>query len=146
MKDKIGQMRSERSFTRRTTLRGAVALFFAPIATGISINPAHASGRKIVRLSKLPIGSTFTFTTSTQGLPAIVFRTKAGVFAYSMICTHQGGSLSYSKKSKQLVCPLHGAKFDPLKEGKVATQPAGSTISALPKVKVAVKAGWVVEA
>ena len=74
-------MRSERKLSRRSTLRGAAALLLAPLATRIALNPAHATGTKIVRLSKLPIGSTFSFTTSTQGLPAIVFRTKTGVFA-----------------------------------------------------------------
>jgi nitrite reductase/ring-hydroxylating ferredoxin subunit len=140
-------MSSERRLTRRATLRGAVALLLAPIATRISLNPAQAAGAKIVRLTKLPIGSTFSFTTSTQGLPAIVFRTKTGVFAYSMICTHLGGSLTYSRTAKKLACPLHGAQFDPFKNGKVNKLPAGSTsIRALPKVKVAIKGGWVVEA
>jgi len=146
MNNERESMKSERKITRRTTLRGAVALVLAPIAAQLSINTAHATGKKIVQLSKLPIGSTFTYTTSTQGLPAIVFRTKTGVFAYSMICTHQGGSLAYVKKTGQLACPLHGAKFDPSKNGKVITNPQGETIGALPKVKVAIKGGWVVEA
>lgn len=137
-------MNNKGRFTRRATLRGAAALIFAPIASRLAMDPAAATGKKIVRLSKLPIGSTFTFTTSTQGLPAIIFRTKSGVFAYSMICTHQGGSLSYSRSTKQLACPLHGARFDPLKGGKVVSAPSGTT--ALPKVKVAINGAWVVEA
>jgi len=146
MTNQVNDKNGERKLTRRATLRGAMALLLAPIATRISLNPAHANGTKIVSLTKLPIGSTFSFTTSTQGLPAIVFRTKTGVFAYSLICTHLGGSLSYSKKTMQLACPLHGAKFDPLKAGKVVTSPPGASIGALPKVKVAIKGGWVVEA
>jgi nitrite reductase/ring-hydroxylating ferredoxin subunit len=140
-------MTNERKLSRRATLRGAAALLLAPFATRISLNPAHATGTKIVRLNKLPIGSTFSFTTSTQGLPAIVFRTKTGVFAYSMICTHQGGSLAYSRTVKKLACPLHGAQFDPLKAGKASKLPPGAaSIPNLPKVKVAIKGGWVVEA
>ena len=147
MRNEGEHMSSERRLTRRATLRGAVALLLAPIATRFSTDTAHANGTKIVRLSKLPIGSTFTYTLSTQGFPAIVFRTKTGVFAYSLICTHLGGSLTYVGKTKQLACPLHGAQFDPFKDGKVNKLPAGSTsIRALPKVKVAIKGGWVVEA
>jgi nitrite reductase/ring-hydroxylating ferredoxin subunit len=140
-------MKSERKITRRTTLRGAVALLLAPISTKISMNPAQANGTRIIQLSKLPIGSTYTYTLSTQGFPAILFRTKTGVFAYSTICTHLGGSLAYVKKTQQLACPLHGARFDPLKNGKVIQLPSGvSSMRALPKVKVAIKGGWVVEA
>jgi nitrite reductase/ring-hydroxylating ferredoxin subunit len=147
MRNQMKDMSGERKLSRRATLRGAAALLLAPFATRISLDSAHATGKKIVRLSKLPIGSTFSFTTSTQGLPAIVFRTKTGVFAYSMICTHQGGSLSYSSKTKQLVCFSHGAQFDPLKQGKASKLPAGSSsVGNLPKVKVAIKGGWVVEA
>ncbi|MSZ48798.1 MAG: Rieske 2Fe-2S domain-containing protein [Actinobacteria bacterium] len=147
MRNQMKDMSGERKLSRRATLRGAVALLLAPFATRISLDSAHATGTKIVRLSKLPIGSTFSFTTSTQGLPAIVFRTKTGVFAYSMICTHQGGSLTYSRTTKKLACPLHGAQFDPLKEGKASKLPAGSSsVGNLPKVKVAIKGGWVVEA
>ena len=144
MTNQINDKNGERKLTRRATLRTAAALLLVPLATRFSLNPAHATGTKIVRLSKLPIGSTFSFTTSTQGLPAIVLRTKNGVFGYSMICTHQGGSLAYNRSTKQLACPLHGAKFDPLKGGRVVSAPADT--KPLPKVKVAIKGGWVVEA
>jgi Rieske Fe-S protein len=137
-------MSRERKLTRRATLRGAAAFLLAPIASRISLDSAYATGTRIVRLNKLPIGSTFSFTTSTQGLPAIVLRTKTGVVAYSMICTHQGGSLAYNRSTKQLACPLHGAKFDPLKGGQVVSAPADT--KPLPKIKVAIKGGWVVEA
>ena len=73
-----------------------------------------------------------------------MLRTKNGVFGYSMICTHQGGSLAYNRSTKQLACPLHGARFDPLKGGRVVSAPADT--KPLPKVKVAIKGGWVVEA
>jgi thiosulfate dehydrogenase [quinone] large subunit len=129
--------------SRRTALRALIAVAIAPIAVRLSAAPAEATGKRIVRLTKLPIGSTFTFTTSTQGMPAIIFRTKNGVFAYSMICTHQGGSLSYNRRTKQLDCPVHQAKFDPLKGARVVSGPAERPLT---KVRVAIKAGWVVEA
>ena len=127
--------------TRRGALRGAIALALAPLAPWIA-GKANAAGGRIVKLSALPIGATYTFTTASQGVPAIVFRTKTGVFAYSMICTHQGCTVTYVKKSKALVCPCHGAKFDPLKG---ATPTSGPTNKALATIKVGVKSGWVVE-
>ena len=128
--------------SRRSALRAALAVALAPVALFIP-SKAYASGKKVVKLSALPIGGTFTFTTSAQGIPAIVFRTKTGVFAYSMICTHQGCTVSYQKSSKSLVCPCHAAKFDPLKKGRVISGPADTPLSS---IKVAIKGGWVVEA
>ena len=136
-------MKGHFSLSRRGALRGVMALALAPIASIFTSQSADAAGKKIVKLTKLPIGGTFTFTTSTQGVPAIVFRTKTGVFAYSMICTHEGCTVTYSKSSKSLLCPCHGAKFDPLKGAAVLAGPADKPLA---KVKVALKGGWVVEA
>jgi len=128
--------------SRRNALRAALAVALAP-ATVLFSPKASAAGHKVVKLSALPIGGTYTFTTSAQGIPAIAFRTKTGVFAYSMICTHQGCTVSYVKSSKSLVCPCHAAKFDPLKKGRVISGPAESPLSS---IKLAIKSGWVVEA
>jgi thiosulfate dehydrogenase [quinone] large subunit len=106
-------------------------------------SPANAAESRVVRLTKLPVGGTFTFTTKAQGVPAIVFRTKNGVFAYSMICSHQGCTVTYNKVAKKLACPCHGAQFDPLKGAKPVAGPAESPLAS---IKVSVKGGWVVEA
>jgi thiosulfate dehydrogenase [quinone] large subunit len=128
--------------SRRSALRAAIAVALAPVAA-IFPSKAIAAGKKVVKLSALPVGGTYTFTTAAQGIPAIAFRTKTGVFAYSMICTHQGCTVSYVKSSKSLVCPCHAAKFDPLKKGRVVSGPAESPLTS---IKLAVKSGWVVEA
>ena len=133
-------MKFNRKLSRRGALRGAMLLAFAPLTSRLT--SASAAEVKIVQLSKLPVGSTYTFTTAAQGIPAIVFRTKAGVFAYSMICTHNGCTLSYIKSKKSLICPCHGAQFDPLKGAKVLAGPAPRPLA---KVKVALSGGWVVE-
>ena len=128
--------------SRRSALRAAIAVALAPVAA-IFPSKAIAAGKKVVKLSALPVGGTYTFTSAAQGIPAIAFRTKTGVFAYSMICTHQGCTVSYVKSSKSLVCPCHAAKFDPLKKGRVVSGPAESPLTS---IKLAVKSGWVVEA
>jgi thiosulfate dehydrogenase [quinone] large subunit len=128
--------------SRRSALRAAIAVALAPVSA-IFPSKAIAAGAKVVKLSALPVGGTYTFTTAAQGIPAIAFRTKTGVFAYSMICTHQGCTVSYVKSSKSLVCPCHAAKFDPLKKGRVISGPAESPLTS---IKLAIKSGWVVEA
>ena len=97
-------------------------------------NPTPEAGAAIVKVADFPIGSTKEFT-SFDGTPAVLFRTKAGVFAYSSVCTHQGCTVNYDKTNNLLICPCHNAQFDPTNEGSVIT---GPTKIALPKIKVAI--------
>ena len=106
-----------------------------------------ATGKKIVKLELLPVGSNYKFKAS-NGEPAILFRTNTGVFAYSLICTHQGCTVAYSKGAKQLQCPCHGAVFDPFKSAKVVNGPNGTapnSIRPLSKVKVKISGAYVIE-
>jgi nitrite reductase/ring-hydroxylating ferredoxin subunit len=102
--------------------------------------PALAANHQIVKLSKIKVGGTYSFQLS-NGAPALLFRTKTGVFAYQTICPHQGGLTKYLAPRKLMVCPVHNASFDPLKKGAVV---AGPATSPLPTVKVAIKGDWVV--
>ncbi len=122
--------------SRRSALRMAIA----GVATSLFGSRAQAAETRIVRLSKLKVGGTYAFQL-TNGAPALLFRTKTGVFAYQTICTHQGGMTKYLSAKKVLVCSVHNASFDPFKKGAVVTGPATNP---LPTVKVAVKSGWVV--
>ncbi len=140
------------SFERRSVLRvgitGALAVAFAGVgklfgqAGSVSSQMAASKGIKIIKLASLEVGANHNFVAG-NGAPAILFRTKTGVFAYSAICTHQGCTVSYSATSKTLKCPCHGAEFDPNKSGQVVTGPA---LSPLGEVKVAIKGDWVVGA
>ena len=97
-------------------------------------NPTPEAGTAIAKVADLPIGSTKEFV-AFNGTPAVLFRTKAGVFAYSSVCTHQGCTVNYDKTNNLLICPCHNAQFDPTNEGSVVT---GPTKIALPKIKVAI--------
>ena len=123
-------------FTRRSALRMA----FASVAATFVGTRAEANTQQIVRLSRIKVGGTFPFQLA-NGAPALLFRTKTGVFAYQTICTHQGGVTKYFSAKKLLVCPVHNASFDPFKKGAVVTGPATNP---LPTVKVTIKSGWVV--
>jgi thiosulfate dehydrogenase [quinone] large subunit len=98
-------------------------------------NPTPETGTAIAKVADFPIGSTKEFVAADGG-PAVLFRTKAGVFAYSSVCTHQGCSVAYDSKSNLLNCPCHGAQFDPSKDGAAVS---GPTKISLAKIKVAIK-------
>jgi len=112
--------------------------FFTPKATQDSA--AAATATKIVKLASLKVGATKNFVLA-DGAPAILFRTKTGVFAYSAICTHQGCTVAYDPAKKTMKCPCHGAEFDPLKSAKPVVGPA---INPLGAVKVAISGAWVI--
>lgn len=133
--------------------RGAIrvgALSVAAIASAlagkafakVSENPTTtvSGSSQVIELAKIKVGETHQFALS-NGMPAILFRTKTGVFAYSATCTHEGCTVSYKNSSKSLYCPCHGAEFDPFSNGGAISGPARD---ALPTVKVKIDGDWVV--
>jgi thiosulfate dehydrogenase [quinone] large subunit len=142
----------ERRGVIRTGAIGALAVLASFAGRALPTAAAASSSAKstskgakgqIIKLADLPTGGTFNFIHSTQRVPAILFRTKVGVFAYSAICTHQGCTVNYDKSSKHLICPCHGAEFDPASGAKAV---AGPTQTPLGKISVKVSGAWVVEA
>jgi len=143
------EMSLERRGVLRVGITGILAVafagagkIFAGATPSTSNSAASSAGTKIVKLSSLKVGANFKFV-ATNGSPAVLFRTKTGVFAYSAICTHQGCTVAYSNASKTLKCPCHGAEFDPFKSATVVTGPAQSPLA---KIKVSVKGAWVIQA
>jgi thiosulfate dehydrogenase [quinone] large subunit len=132
-----------RGFIRISSIAGLTVaavglgrLFPKSAAATVSATPQN-----IIEDSSLSIGETFNFI-SKSGSPAVLFKSKTGVYAYSAVCTHEGCTVQYNSASKNLQCGCHGAVFDPGNEGKVVT---GPTNKALPKIKVAVEGAWIVE-
>ena len=124
----------------KLTRRSAIRMALIGVGTSMFGTPALAANNQIVKLSKIKVGATYSFQL-TNGAPALLFRTKTGVFAYQTICTHQGGLTKYFSARKLLVCPVHNASFDPFKKGAVV---AGPATNPLPTVKVAIKGDWII--
>lgn len=147
----IGKRRKiELSLDRRGAMRigalGLSALAALLLGKSFSKTPlktsASAQAGQIVKVVDLPVGKTHEFI-ATSGEPAVLFRTKNGVFAYSEICTHQGCTVSYAPAEKTLVCPCHQAVYDPFKDARVVSGPAPAPLS---KIKVAIEGEWIVQA
>ena len=109
---------------------------FPKKAEAVSAGPA-----KIIEDSALAVGKVHNFT-SKSGSPAVLFKSKTGVYAYSAVCTHEGCTVQYNSASKNLQCGCHGAVFDPESDGNALS---GPTNKPLPKIKVAVEGAWIVE-
>jgi serine/threonine protein kinase/Rieske Fe-S protein len=74
------------------------------------------------------------FLNPRDGKPSLLVRLPDGTFvAYEKACTHVGVLVAYDPATHQLVCPAHGAIFDPAHGGKVVQGPA---TRALPQVAI----------
>jgi thiosulfate dehydrogenase [quinone] large subunit len=128
--------------------RGGVSagsLTVAPTRTGATTPPPtnpHGSGgttnipagaRKIGNISQLPPNSAGAVTDPKSGDPAIVIHTSGSqLYAYDAVCTHAGCTVEYDPQSKLLVCPCHGAEYDPTQDAQVVAGPAPSPLTKLP--------------
>ena len=145
--------RSNVSMDRRGFLRistvAAIAIagagigkLFPKSASAATASAGKSNSKKIVKDASFKAGATHNFV-SKAGTPAVLFRTKNGVFAYSAVCTHEGCTVQFNSASKKLQCGCHGAIFDPFDSAKVVT---GPTNQPLAKIKVATEGAWIVEA
>ena len=143
---------SKVSIDRRGFLRissvAAIAVAGAAVGkvfpkTGVTTSASDNLGsKKIIEDASMRVGTTHNFE-SKAGTPAVLFRTKNGIFAYSAVCTHEGCTVEFNTASKNLQCGCHGAIFDPFNGAKVVT---GPTNQPLAKIKVATEGAWIVEA
>lgn len=121
-------------------IAGGIGKFFSSSANALTPSSATSSGKKLIKLSSMPIGGNRSFALAS-GEQVVLFRTKQGLFAYSKTCTHLGCTVEYLPSNKKLVCPCHGANFDPFDGAKVTVGPANTPLQ---KVKVKIQGNWVV--
>ena len=82
--------------------------------------------------------SAVNFVNPADTTASILVRLAGGKFvAYERSCTHVGVLVNYDPATKKLVCPAHGAVFDPADAGAVLQGPAKLP---LPKVGIQVQA------
>jgi thiosulfate dehydrogenase [quinone] large subunit len=97
---------------------------------GPTQGPATASpsptqgGSVIASLDGLPVGRAVGFQDPQLGPAALVRLSNDQVVAYSRICTHAGCLVGYDASAELLVCPCHGAEFDPSRGAQPVAGPA----------------------
>lgn len=114
----------------------------ASVAPGASAAPAH-SGTVVATLADIQQGggaAAFTVPRSAPaplpaGDPAIVVQLSNGSFvAYDAICTHAGCTVEWDEADGVLLCPCHGAAFDPAAKAAVLQGPARRPLASIPIV------------
>lgn len=119
---------------RRSALRSSTPGSPAAPTTAPTAAPT-IPGRVLTKLDALPVGRAVGFTDPQVG-PAVLLRlANDQVVAYSRACTHEGCLVGYDQSSEILVCPCHGAEFDPAHQAEAI---AGPTQTPLESIKVVV--------
>jgi len=111
----------------------------SPPPSSPSASPSAAPevpGQRIANLSKLPIGQAVGFSAPGVGPAALVRLANGSVVAYSRVCTHAGCLVGYDTSARLLVCPCHGAEFDPARQA--APIPGSPTSTPLELIHVVV--------
>ena len=108
-------------------------------ATGTDTPAASASGTAassanvIGQVSQIAPNSAVSFTIPSNQDPGVLVRTQAGSFvAFDATCTHAGCPVQYDPSSQLLICPCHGAEFDPVHNAAVVQGPTDTPLTSVP--------------
>ena len=98
-------------------------------------------GTRTGSIADLQSRGSITFNDPTSGDPAVAVQVSGGgVVAFDAVCTHAGCQVGYDTSQRLLVCPCHGAEFDPALAAAVVAGPAPTPLAAI-KVQVASDGG-----
>jgi thiosulfate dehydrogenase [quinone] large subunit len=102
---------------------------------------ASPTGTRIGTLSQLRSRGSLTFHDPSSGDPAVAISLAGGsIVAFDTVCTHAGCPVSYDSSQRLLVCPCHGAEFDPARGAAVGAGPAPTPLAPI-KLQVASDGG-----
>jgi thiosulfate dehydrogenase (quinone) large subunit len=93
----------------------------------------RSGGTAIASTSQLAVNSALTFILPSNGDPGVlVCLSETSYVAYDATCTHEGCPVDYDPEDKELICPCHGAMFDPARQGLVIDGPTNQPLAPLP--------------
>ena len=94
----------------------------------------NGSSTIIGHTSDVPINNATSFTIPSNGDPGVLIHLNNGQFvAFDAVCTHAGCPVDYDPGTQHLICPCHGAEFDPAHAAAVL---GGPTITPLASVSI----------
>ena len=102
-------------------------------AGGAASTPAAATGPVVARLSQLASGRAVTFDDPVSGDPGVLIKLRDGtIVAFDTVCTHAGCTVEYDRRSGYLICPCHGAAFDPAHQAQPIAGPTDQPLTPIP--------------
>jgi thiosulfate dehydrogenase [quinone] large subunit len=105
----------------------------SPAATGAASTPGAATGPVVAQVNQLASGRAVTFDDPISGDPGVLIKLRNGkIVAFDTVCTHAGCTVEYDRRSGYLICPCHGAAFDPAQQALVITGPTDQPLAPIP--------------
>lgn len=94
--------------------------------------PTQANGA-IGNTSQVPVNSALSFTLASNGDPGVVVHLSQNKYvAFDATCTHAGCTVNYDPSTQALICPCHGAAFDPANNAAVLGGPTNQPLTSVP--------------
>ncbi|HEX9038748.1 MAG TPA: TQO small subunit DoxD [Ktedonobacterales bacterium] len=149
-RSRYAQSASRRDFIKGALVGGGVMLVASwlwsvthPAATSGGAGGAGGTGSvgstpgatssatsEIASVQNVPVNSAASFTIPSSGDPGVLVHLESGRFvAFDATCTHAGCPVDYDSSSKLLLCPCHGAAFDPAQDASVVQGPAPTPLT-----------------
>lgn len=121
-------------------------LFGRPSSAGLGVAPSPGAADASLAPTAAPTGSTIgtiavlgndggslAFQDPLTGDPGVLVKLASGkVVAFDAVCTHAGCTVEYDPTSRYLICPCHGATFDPSHAAAVVGGPTDQPLAPLP--------------
>jgi thiosulfate dehydrogenase (quinone) large subunit len=101
--------------------------------SGTATTTTGGTSTEIAQVSAVQPNSAVTFTIPSNGDPGVLVRLNNGKFvAFDAACTHAGCPVQYDPTSQHLLCPCHGAEFDPSNAAAVVQGPTNTPLANVP--------------
>jgi thiosulfate dehydrogenase [quinone] large subunit len=126
-----------RALTPNGSQAGASTAMPTATGSGAAAGSGAQAGQTLLgSVKSLAVNSAAAYTDPGSGDPALLIHLPDGTFvAYDAVCTHAGCTVQYDPTQHQMVCPCHGAAFDPTHAAAVINGPAQQPLTTL-NVKV----------
>lgn len=115
-----------------TSVTNSVPTQISTYPTNSITTSAQPVGTMLAKAASIPTDQSLTFNDPSLG-PIILIHLDNGQFvAYSSICTHAGCQVQFDPSGRNIVCPCHGAVFDPYNSAQVLGGPAPYPLQKVP--------------
>lgn len=130
----LGAVLAVTLFSKGGTSSAQPATPTATLGTGdaATATASATGGTTIATASQVPVNSATSFTVPSNGDPGVLVHLTNGNFvAFDATCTHAGCPVQYDPSSKLLLCPCHGAAFDPSQSAAVVQGPTDMPLTSV---------------
>jgi Rieske Fe-S protein len=116
---------------------GPLSAMFSPVAGALAAGKAKVTatgaGLWLGNARSLTPAQALTYTDPGSGDPALLMRLANGRYvSYDAGCTHGTCTVAYDPARHLMICPCHGATFDPARGARVLVGPAKDPLYQLP--------------